>query len=46
MVQDMEDPRDSFDTKNEPKYLNESESKYEVKKDIMGARVRQYIERK
>ena len=40
LVQDMEDPEDSFNTKNEPKYLSEAESKSEVKKDILAARVR------
>ena len=41
----MEDPKDSFSTKNEPKDLNKDEAKSEVKKYILAARVRQYIER-
>ena len=44
-VQDMEYPKASFDTKNEPKYVNETETRYKVKKSILAARVRQYIER-
>ena len=45
LVQDMEDPKSSLDTKNEPKDLNEAEAKSEVKKSILAAKVRQYIER-
>ena len=45
LVQEMEDTKDSFDTKNEPKDLNEAEANSEVKKYILAARVRQYIER-
>ena len=41
----MEDPKDSFDTKNEQKYLNETEAKSEFKKSILATRVRRYIER-
>ena len=41
----MEDPKASFDTQNELKYLNETEAKYEVKKAILAARLSQYIER-
>ena len=41
----MEDPKAFFDTKNELKYLNETGSKSEVKKAILAARVRRYIER-
>ena len=41
----MEDPKAIFDTKNELKYLNETGANYEVKKAIIAARVRQYIER-
>ena len=41
----MEDLKASFDTKNEPKDLNESEVRSEVKKDILAVRVRRYIER-
>ena len=41
----MEYPKDSFDTKNEPKYLNQAEAKYEVNKAILAARARQYTER-
>ena len=41
LVQDMEYPKAYFGTKNEPKYLNKAGSKYEVKKDILAARVRQ-----
>ena len=39
----MEYPKSSFDTKNEPKYVNGAEAKSEVKKSILAARVRQYI---
>ena len=46
LVQDMEDPKDFFDTKNEPKDQDETEEKSEVKKYILDSRVRQYIERK
>ena len=45
LVQGMEYPKDSFDTKKEPNDLNEYEANYEVKKAIMAARVRHYIER-
>ena len=45
MVQDMEDPKASFDTKNEPKHLDETEAKSEVKKAILAVRVRHYVER-
>ena len=45
LLQDTEDPNASFNTKNEPKYLIEAEYKSEVKKDVLAARVRQYIER-
>ena len=45
LVQDTEDPKSSFDTKNETKYLNESEAKSEVKNSILATRVRKYIER-
>ena len=41
----MEYPKASFDTKNEPKYLNEAGAKSEVKKAILSSRVMQYIER-
>ena len=41
----MEDPKSSLDTKNEPKDLNEAEAESEVKKSILAAKVRQYIER-
>ena len=41
----MEDPKDSFDTKNDPKYLNEAEAKSKFKIVILAARVRLYIER-
>ena len=41
----MEDPKAIFNTKNELKYLNETGANYEVKKAIIAARVRQYIER-
>ena len=40
---DLEDPKTSFDTKSEPKYLNETEAKSEVKKYILSTRVIQYI---
>ena len=45
LVQDMEDPKSSLDTKNEPKDLNEAEAKSKFKKAILNARVRQYIDR-
>ena len=45
LVIDVEDPKDSFDTKNQPKHLNETEATYEVNKAILYARVRHYIER-
>ena len=45
LVQDMEVPEDSFNTKNEPKYLNKARVKFEVKKTILAARVSNYIER-
>ena len=32
LVQDMKYPKASFETKSEPKYLNETETKSEVKK--------------
>ena len=41
----MEDPKSSFDTKNEPKYSNETEAKSEVKKAILPSRGSQYIVR-
>ena len=41
----MEDPKVSFDAKNEPKYLDETEAKSEVMKDILTSIVRQYIDR-
>ena len=41
----MEYPKDYFNTKNEPKDLNKYEEKSEVKKSILAARVRQYIDR-
>ena len=41
----MENPKASFDTKNEPKYLYKDEAKSEVKKAILDAIVRQYIDR-
>ena len=44
LVQYMEDMKDSFDTKKEPKHLNGSGTNYEAKKYILTARVRQYIE--
>ena len=31
LVKDMEDPKDSFDTKNQSKYLNKSKAESEVK---------------
>ena len=46
LVQNMEDPKASFNAKNEPKYLNKAVSKSEVKKAILATRVRQYIQRK
>ena len=45
LVQDMEDPKTSFDTKNELKDLNENEPKSKIKKAILATRVRKYIER-
>ena len=45
LVQDMEDPMASFETKNEPKDLYETESKSEFKKYVLATRVRHYIER-
>ena len=45
VVQDTEDPKASFDTKNASKYLNKCEAKCEVKKPILAARERQYIGR-
>ena len=45
LVQDMEDPKAYFNIKNEPKYLNKTEAKSEVKKGILSAIVRQYIEK-
>ena len=45
LVQDMEYPKASFDTKNGPKYLNETEAKSEFKKYVLDERVRKYIER-
>ena len=45
LVQDMDEPKASLDTKNETKDLNETEDKSEVKKAILATRVRQYIER-
>ena len=45
LVQDMEYPKASFDTKNKPKDLNKAEAKSEVKKSLLDTRVRQYIER-
>ena len=44
LLQDMEYKKDYFETKNEPKYLNEPEAKSEFKKAILDARVRQYID--
>ena len=41
----MEDPKCSFNTKNESKYLNEAEAKCEFKKTILATIVRHYIER-
>ena len=38
LVQAMEDPKASFDTKNEPKDLNEAEDKSEVKKSYTGCK--------
>ena len=45
LVQEMEDPKGYFDTKNEPKDSYKSEAKSEVKKYILATRVRQYIDR-
>ena len=41
----MEDPKAIFNTKNELKYSNETGANYEVKKAIIAAGVRHYIER-
>ena len=41
----MENPKALFDTKNEPKELNETEAKSEVNKYILAKIVRRYIER-
>ena len=41
----MEYPKDSFNTKNESKDLNEAEANFEVKKSILITRARQYIEK-
>ena len=43
LLQDMEDPKASFGTKNEPKDVNETEAKYRVKINILAKIVRQYI---
>ena len=40
----MDDIKDPFDNKKEPKYLNETEAESEVKKAILAATVRWYIE--
>ena len=39
LVQDTKYPKASFDTKNEPTYLNEAEAKSEVKIAILAVRV-------
>ena len=43
LVQYMEDPKASFDTKKEPKYLNKTETRSEVKKYILAKIVSRYI---
>ena len=40
----MEDMKASLDTKNEPKYLNQAEAKYEVNKYILALIVSKYNE--
>ena len=45
LVQEMGYLKSSLDTKNKLKYLNEAEAKSEVKKAILTAIVKQYIER-
>ena len=45
LIQGMEYPKSSFDTKNEAKDLKKAEAKSEVKKYILASRVRYYIER-
>ena len=44
-IQDLVDPKASFDANNEPKNLTSDEAKSELKKAILAARVSQYIER-
>ena len=45
LVQDLEDPKAYFDTKNEPKALNKDEAKSKVKKVMLVKILRKYIER-
>ena len=45
IIQDLVDPKYTFDANNEPKDLTLDEEKYEAKKAILAVRVRQYIER-
>ena len=45
IIQDLVDPKASFDANNEPKNLTSDEAKSELKKAILAARVSQYIER-
>ena len=45
LIQDLVDPKASFDANNEPKELTPYEARSDVKKTIMDARVSQYIYR-
>ena len=45
LTQDLLDSKDSFDSNNKTNNLTSDEEKSEVKKPILSARVRQYIER-
>ena len=40
-IQDLVDPKASFDANNEPKYLTSDEANSEAKKSKLSARVRQ-----
>ena len=41
LIQDLVDPKDSFDTNNEAKYITYNEAKFEAKKEILAEIVRQ-----
>ena len=43
LIQDLVNPKAYFDANNKPKDLTTDEANYEVKKETLAARARQYI---